>query len=407
MTKYNQNKILEMVDDPSIDIDDEYEEEDTEELHEPLRSRKLYIDKGDKSVSDLFRMIKEKQINLQPDFQRKFIWDKKTMSRFIESLLLSIPIPTIFLSENTDETYDVIDGQQRLTTIFSFMKDILSENEIKQLPEYLQELSAFKLSGLETLKEFNTKNYSDVIKERKKFLNVFLPVVIIEKDSSEDIKYDIFSRINRGSVKLNSQELLNVMYRGEIISIINELSNMELIDDVFDCRPVLKKRYGYNEIILRAIAMNQFIDKDWNLSSIIYRDNISKGYNGRLNSIIIDYLSRYRNDKVEALKIKSFIIDAFNKVKLVFGEEAFKRVHKTGSTSINKTIAETQIITLSRIPMEIIESNRDRIRLSFNNFLDSQRDDLFTKATNNSTNVKDRYQWGKSLSEELDILGGL
>lgn len=325
MTKYNQNKILEMVDDPSIDIDDEYEEEDTEELHEPLRSRKLYIDKGDKSVSDLFRMIKEKQINLQPDFQRKFIWDKKTMSRFIESLLLSIPIPTIFLSENTDETYDVIDGQQRLTTIFSFMKDILSENEIKQLPEYLQELSAFKLSGLETLKEFNTKNYSDVIKERKKFLNVFLPVVIIEKDSSEDIKYDIFSRINRGSVKLNSQELLNVMYRGEIISIINELSNMELIDDVFDRRPVLKKRYGYNEIILRAIAMNQFIDKDWNLSSIIYRDNISKGYNGRLNSIIIDYLSRYRNDKVEALKIKSFIIDAFNKVKLVFGEEAFKK----------------------------------------------------------------------------------
>lgn len=405
MHKYNEDEILNKIDDPSIDLEEENEDDEIEISQEQTRSRKLYIDKGDKSVSDLFRMIREKEINLQPDFQRKFIWDKKTMSRFIESLLLSIPIPTIFLSENNDGTYDVIDGQQRLTTIFTFMKDSLSQDEIEKLPEYIKEIPSFKLSGLETLKEFNSKSYIDVIKEKKKFLNVFLPVVIIEKDSSEDIKYDIFSRINRGSVRLNSQELLNVMYRGKLISVVNELANMEIIDNVFNNRPVLKKRYGYNEIIIRAIAMNQFIDKDWNVidKELGVKNQIGNSYNGRLHLSIIDYLAKYRNNEMESLKIKEFIIDSFEKIQLVFGDDAFKRINNPGSTSINKTIAETQIITLSRFSKEIVENNKDKIKESFNSFITSQRDDLFTKATNNTNNVKERYKWGKILSEELEV----
>lgn len=403
MFRYTQEEILNKVDDESIDIESEIEDDENEPPQESLRPRKLYIDKGDKSVSDLFRMIKEKEINLQPDFQRKFIWDKKTMSRFIESLLLSIPIPTIFLSENSDETYDVIDGQQRLTTIFSFMKESLSSSEIEELPDYIKEIPSFKLSGLDTLKEFNSKGYLDLINEKRKFLNVFLPVVIIEKDSSEDIKYDIFSRINRGSVKLNSQELLNVMYRGELINTVNELANLKLIDDVFDNRPVLKKRYGYNEIILRTVALDEFIDKNWGLKKIVLENGEIKNYTGRLNLSIIDYLARYRSDAQEAARIKSFIKDAFEKVELVFGKEAFKRVNKVGSTSINKTIAETQLITLSRFDKDVLINNKDKIINSFNKFLENSGEDLFTKATNNTKNVEKRYQWGRLLSNELGV----
>lgn len=400
--EYNIKNVLDKVEDMAIDVEEETEDEENEPQLPQPNSRKLYIDKGDKSVADLFRMIKQKEINLQPDFQRKFIWDKKTMSRFIESLLLSIPIPTIFLSENSDETYDVIDGQQRLTTIFSFMRESLSEDEVSQLPEYLRNISSFKLSGLDTLTEFNAKNYDDVVREKRKFLNVFLPIVIVEKDSSEDIKYDIFSRINRGSVKLNSQELLNVMYRGNLISAIDELANLELIDNVFEHRPVLKKRYGYNEIILRTIAMEKFIDNDWSLKGKILPDGkFKKDYTGRLNLSIIDYLAKYRNDAIEANRIKSFIIDAFEKVNLVFGQNAFKRVNKSGSTSINKTIAETQLIVLSRFDMDIIINNKDKIFSSFNNFLENQREDLFIRATNNTTNVEDRYRWGKVLTDDL------
>ena len=75
----------------------------------------------DKSTSDIIRMITEGELILQPDYQRKFVWNEKTQSQFIESLLLSIPIPTIFLAENDDDTLEVIDGQQRLTTVYSFI----------------------------------------------------------------------------------------------------------------------------------------------------------------------------------------------------------------------------------------------------------------------------------------------
>lgn len=405
--EYEMSNILDKFDDESIDVEEEEIEESEEDiLSQKQRSRKLYIDKGEKSVADLFRMIKEKDINLQPEFQRKFIWDKKTMSRFIESLLLSIPIPTIFLAENGNKeeyTYDVIDGQQRLSTIFSFLKEGLSDNEIKNLPTYLQEeLSPFKLSGLETLAEFNSKGYQDLEEKKKKLSNVFLPVVIVLKDSSEDIKYDIFSRINRGSVKLNSQELLNVMYRGKLISAINELANLELIDNVFENRPVLKKRYGYNEIILRTIAMEQFINNDWTIKGKeLPNEKTEKGYTGRLNLSVIDYLAKYRNDEIEANRIKSFIIDAFEKVKFVFGQNAFKRVNASGATSINKTIAETQLIVLSRFDMNTIISHKDIILSSFNNFLKEKREDLFIRATNNTKNVKERYEWGEILSNKL------
>ena len=401
MLNYNQEDMLRLIDDTSIDVEDEAQDEQLGT--DDLNSRKLYIDKSDKSMSDLFRMIKEREVNLQPDFQRGFIWDKGTMSRFIESLLLSIPIPTVFLSENNDDTFDVIDGQQRLTTIFAFMSSSLDERT--SLPEHLKELQPLRLSGLDTLKNLNKTTYDDLGDKKRKFNNVSIPVVIIKKDSSEDIKYDIFSRINRGSIKLNNQELLNVMYRGRLINKVNEVANHDLIDKVFERRPVLKKRFGYHEIILRVMAMECFIDKDlWTLKKVDIKNKElmdgkeQKNYNGRLNSSVLDYLKEYRNDIFEADRLEYFILDAMEKVDIVFGSNAFKRINKAGSTSINKTIAEVQLITLSRFDKVIVEEKKQEIFDSFNRFLNENSDDLFTKATNNTKNVEKRYEWGKEIS---------
>ena len=93
MNRYSEVNLLDKID--STDIDLEVETEAEIDITEDDK-RKLYVDKVDKSTSDLFRMIVEGELNLQPDYQRRFVWDKKTMSKFIESLFLSIPIPTIF-----------------------------------------------------------------------------------------------------------------------------------------------------------------------------------------------------------------------------------------------------------------------------------------------------------------------
>ena len=312
-----------------------------------------------------------------------------------------------FLAENSDDTFEVIDGQQRLTTIFAFMKSKLVANEIEKLPNNLRELDVLALNGLETLKQFNRKNYYDMVDMQRKFNNVSLPVVIIKKDSTEDIKYDIFSRINSGSIKLNNQELLNVMYRGKLIDSLNTASQKEIVDKVFGCRPVLKKRFGYHEILLRAKVIEGFVNSDdWKLREIRVKNknNLNKEYrtyNGRLNTAILEYLKEYRNDPQEASNLTNFIEDSIQKVNIVFGDEAFIRINKPGSTSINKTIAELQLVVLSRFNSSVVMENKDKIKKSFEKFLEDIDENIFLRGTNNTTNVEKRYEWGKILSDIL------
>lgn len=406
--RYSELNLIEKINTPEIDLEEEIELEIEQEIDlNQNEKRKLYVDKVDKSTSDLFRMIIEGELNLQPPYQREFVWDQKTMSKFIESLLLSIPIPTIFLAENDDDTFEVIDGQQRLTTIVAFMKSKLSDNEIEKLPEKLKRLNILILNGLETLKQFNKKSYDDLIEMQRKFNNVSLPVVIVKKDSTEDIKYDIFSRINSGSIKLNNQELLNVMYRGILINSLNNSSQTEKVDKVFGYRPVLKKRFGYNEILLRAKVMEAFIDKDnWKLKAIEVKnkDNLNKDfrtYNGRLNIAILEYLKEYRFDQEEATKLENFIEDSVNKVDEVFGDEAFIRINKTRSTSINKNIAELQLVVLSKLRYDVVIKNKELIKQTFEDFLKDVDQDIFLRGTNNTANIEKRYEWGKILSNRI------
>ncbi len=407
LQEYSTEKLLDQIDNDEIDLDKEEIDMDSENYVDTNENRKLYVNKVDKSTSDLFRMIIEGELNLQPDYQRKFVWDKKTMSKFIESLLLSIPVPTIFLAENSDNSFEVIDGQQRLTTIFAFMKSKLNEEEQLKLSTELKEIEALKLYGLETLKQYNKKGYLDLEDIQRKFNNVSLPMVIIQKDSTEDIKYDIFARINSGSIKLNNQELLNVMYRGVLLKKLNEIALEKSVDDLFGNRPVLKKRFGYHEILLRARAMECFINNEsWNLQEVEVENpeilgKSKKKYNGRLNSVILDYLKEFRNSESETKNLSAFLNDAIKKVEIVFADNAFKRVGGEKSTSINKTIAELQLVVLSKFDLKMVVNNKEKIRDSFVEFIDNSDENMFIRGTNNTKNVEKRYEWGRVVSDIL------
>lgn len=404
LERYDQDLLLDSVESEKIDLEEDIEE--TEQIADSTK-RKLYVDKMDKSTSDLFRMIVEGELNLQPEYQRKFVWNDKTMSKFIESLLLSIPIPTIFLAENYDDTFEVIDGQQRLSTIFAFMRSKLVENDTK-LSENLKKLTELELKGLDTLRQYNGKKYTELDDAvQRKFNNVSLPIVIIKKDSTEDIKYDIFSRINSGSIKLNNQELLNVMYRGLLISTLNKNAITEKVDEAFGNRPVLKKRFGYHEILLRAKVIDCFISSNtWKLQEVKVQDSVALGikkeykkYNGRLNTAVMEYLKEYRNNEEEAKSLEKYINESIDKVVIVFGENAFKRINSAKSTSINKTIAELQLVVLSRFSLEEVNKYKCEILESFNKFLKDTNSDIFTRGTNNTSNIEKRYEWGIIVSE--------
>ena len=398
LDKYDAEILLKNIQNEDIDL--ETEESDDSQIiipNEEDEKRKLYVDKVDKSTSDLFRMMVENELNLQPDYQREFVWNNRTMSKFIESLLLSIPIPTIFLAENKDDTFEVIDGQQRLTTLFAFMKSDRVVEEVK-LSDSLKNVNTLTLNGLETLTKYNKKKFEDLEDGlKRKFNNVSLPVVIIKKDSTEDIKYDIFSRINSGSVKLNSQELLNVMYRGPLIKKLNEVALDDKVNEVFGNRPILKKRFGYQELLLRAKVMCAFIDKDsWKLKTCKANNPDALGkeerkYSGILNKAILEYLKDNRNDENEVEELSHFVRESVSKVLFVFGENAFKR----GSLkNINKSIAELQLVVLSHFTMEEIKRYKIKIKESFDKFVDDVDVTIFTRTTNSTSNVEKRYAWG-------------
>ena len=128
-------------------------EEDTELEEIPSTTRRVYTDQGDPEIESLYGKYKRGKLVIQPDFQRHFVWDTKKSSRLIESALLDIPLPVIYLSEEMDGKEYVIDGQQRLTTFFSFIDG--------QFPNG----NNFKLSGLKVFTELNRKLFKDLDEE--------------------------------------------------------------------------------------------------------------------------------------------------------------------------------------------------------------------------------------------------
>ena len=133
----------------------------------------------------------------------------------IESALLDIPLPVVYISQETDGREYVIDGQQRLTSFFSFIDGKFPDG------------AEFKLSGLKVFKEFNRKTFTTLPEEEQdKIRYCKLRTIIFKKESDPNLKFEIFERLNTGSVSLNDQELRNCIYRGPYNGLLKELAQM-------------------------------------------------------------------------------------------------------------------------------------------------------------------------------------
>lgn len=185
-------------------------------IQQIARERTVKTQNVEYDIDTLVKRIDRGSIKLDPEYQRRHRWSDETSSRLIESLILNIPIPVVFLSQDVDvdeevgestSRYTVIDGQQRLTAIYDFVKGRLS------------------LEGLEILEELNGSRYVDLppfllrrLEERT--------VKCLRIDSTVDpqVKFDIFERLNTGSIKLESQELRNATARGPFNDAIKNLA---------------------------------------------------------------------------------------------------------------------------------------------------------------------------------------
>ena len=235
-------------------FDDDSDQDSKIPYEIPQEVRKLTTQAYDKSVADVVRMIEDKDIRLDPDYQRNYVWDNKKSSLLIESIILNVPIPVIYVSQEQDDTWSVIDGLQRLYSLKRFFE------------------GKFKLSGLEILSELNKHDINSLNPKALRLLkNGLLRVIMITHDSNEEIKYDVFMRLNTGSVHLNEQELRNCLYRGNLNKLLKELTNNVQWQTLLGLKAP-HKRMADRELILRFLAIYHGwnIGNKSNLSKIVY-----------------------------------------------------------------------------------------------------------------------------------------
>ncbi len=177
-----------------------------------------------------------------PEYQREFIWDKTTKNRFVESVLLGLPIPFMFFSDNEDGRCEIIDGAQRTQTLEEFLyNDLVLED----------------LHKLTSLNSFTFKDLPDIF--QRKFKGRTLRIIVLADTTSIETRQDIFNRINTGGKKAISSEIRRGSYTGVFMNFIEKCAKYELFNKLCPISETMKKRYEDSELILRFFAyMNDY-----------------------------------------------------------------------------------------------------------------------------------------------------
>lgn len=320
-------------------------EEDIEDLEIAENKRQIFTDQGDPEIESLYGKYKRGKLVIQPDFQRQFVWDKTKSSRLIESALLDIPLPVIYISQETDGKEYVIDGQQRLTSFFSFIDGAFPDG------------TDFKLSGLKVFRELNRKKFTDLPEEKQdKIRYCKLRTIIFKKESDPNLKFEIFERLNTGSVSLNDQELRNCTYRGPYNILLRELSqDTEFRSLMGMTKP--DKRMKDVELVLRFSAY-------YHQTYLNYKPPIRKFLNLEMDryQFISDSDS---NDLRVAFK------NSIQIIKSLFGKNAFKRFYKGNDTNkngywetkkFNASLYDILMYSFAKEDKNIIYQHLDEIR---------------------------------------------
>lgn len=176
-----------------------------------LRSKEIHATSYDMSIGEIISMYNDGDLDIHPEFQRFFRWSSLQKTKLIESFLLNIPVPPIFVSQRSDGVWDVVDGLQRLSTILQFVGDYRNDKNEKEPPLVLQETQL--LPSLKGKKYENTENPSEGFTEaeRRYFKRAKISFNILNKESDPSSKYELFQRLNTGGTSLSDQEVRNCL----------------------------------------------------------------------------------------------------------------------------------------------------------------------------------------------------
>jgi hypothetical protein len=345
-----------------LEIDTNSNENDPDEV--PIRDRKVYTQPYDLVVQSLIEQIKGNTIFLRPlserpSFQRRYVWTNLLASRLIESILLNVPIPPCYLSQNAEFELDVIDGQQRLFSVYRFL-----DNQ-------------FLLSNLEVLTELNGLYFYQVPTKLQRQLKTHtLRCILITNESHPEIKFDVFERLNTNTVPLNAQELRNCIYRGGLNSLLKESVEYEPWLKILGKKEA-DKRMRDEELVLRFFSFH--------LRGLeTYRTPLKHWLNTTAESG-----KNYSSEQlVEIGSIWRKVID----VSLIWFEprECFRR---QGSKTINRALFDLITVTAANSTIKQARANRSAFRENYERLLgNTEFQDLISRAVDHTKRTKRRFE---------------
>jgi Protein of unknown function DUF262 len=296
----------------------------------PYPYENINIGRDNFSAFQLYRKYKENIIKLDPDFQRESnVWNPKQKSELIESILIGIPLPIFYVKQDKKGNLILIDGRQRLSTIFDFMDN------------------KFSLSGLKILSKFNGLFFKGKDEDDEKSLksihrgkieDVNLALHIIKEPTPEKLTYDLFDRVNRGGTRLNNQEMRNAIYQGSSTLFLKTLSKLDSFKDVTETISPSRMKDRY--LILRFVAF------------YLWRKKITLDINNRnpleYKSDLEDFLAK----TMDYLNTKDYQV---------------KDIELTGSEILTLTIINNDICVKNSNAIFVVESDEiySNIQISF------------------------------------------
>jgi hypothetical protein len=339
-------------------------------IERPFNPKEINIKSKTMSLDNIIKRIRESEIDMAPDFQRKGdLWTPDKQSRLIESMLIKLPLPAFYFDGTEDEKWLVVDGLQRLSAIKNFVVD-----------------ESLRLQGLEFLENISGKTFSELPRNYRRMIEeTEIVAYIINPGTPADVKFNIFKRINTGGLVLEPQEIRHALNQGIPSKFVAQLARLD----------------SFREATQNVIATDRMLDREFVTRFLAFYLNGPKGYKPDLDTFMsssMGQLNNKTNDELDNIRV------AFDKAmklsKIIFDRWAFRKVYSTEERRkpINKALFEVWSVELANLTMEEQERatlHKGDIFREFTKLMNN--DDMFVASITSATGDKGRvnYRYNK------------
>lgn len=292
-----------------------------------LMAKAIKTDNYPMSIGELSNLYQDGDLKINPIYQRMFRWDITQQSALIESILLNIPIPPIYVYQNEKGKWNLIDGQQRLSTIFKFMGILKKDSEDEEGEELVESEPLTRTKFLPSLEGKYWDNEDESISltdaQRRYIKRAKILIIIIDKSSDEFAQYEMFQRLNTGGSHLSPQEIRNCILVMKNEEIYKKLRDMSKYQNFMNAVPISEKdseEQGYLELVVKYLVLRY--------SKFEVSD--SENYNNFLTDEILKLIN---DDSIDFEEEEKLFKQTFDLLYEVMDENSFKKYDKDKNRS--------------------------------------------------------------------------